>query len=248
MKQYSFLFESFSPLKTVLSDEPFHLYHLSDMNHNGETFNPRIPEYDDKGMGKEDNKTPRISFGSTIQDCLKSVPFRHVRRVWFVHEPLIINLNVVKKPSTDQVYDSDKTNEYWYLRPVKMKFKFMIFVTDIKNQKFVKLDSRYEPPYSLNEIIKRYGYKLAIKICGHTKNGKPDSNNSVGQNVHMWRAMTGIELVHPEPSLEEQIRVRKNWDLMNPEMKKISDLKCKEFYGFDNKTNFKKIMKEKWNQ
>lgn len=52
--------------------------------------------------------------------------------------------------------------------------------------------------------------------------------------VHRWRALTGIELIHRELSLNELERVFKNWKLMNPLMKKISDKKPIELFGITN--------------
>jgi hypothetical protein len=51
--------------------------------------------------------------------------------------------------------------------------------------------------------------------------------------VHAWRAKTGIELIHLEPSREELIRIWKNWCLMSEEQKAISDKKSIELFGVD---------------
>lgn len=61
---------------------------------------------------------------------------------------------------------------------------------------------------------------------------------------HKWRAETGIELVHREPSLAEQLRTWKNWQLMSPEMKKLSDEKSLELFGMTNKEHIAKILQE----
>jgi len=41
--------------------------------------------------------------------------------------------------------------------------------------------------------------------------------------VHKWRAKTGIELIHKEPTEEELDRIWKNWQLMPQDLKAISD-------------------------
>lgn len=60
--------------------------------------------------------------------------------------------------------------------------------------------------------------------------------------VHRWRAETGIELIHEEPTLEEFQRIRQNWELMTPKQKAISDTKSKELFGVDNQTHYNMLM------
>ena len=77
----------------------------------------------------------------------------------------------------------------------------------------------YEPPYTVREIQKHY----------------PDKANELLKDpVHRWRADTGIELIHKEPTREEQERIWKNWNAMTNEMKKRSDEKSIQLFG---KTN-----------
>ena len=60
--------------------------------------------------------------------------------------------------------------------------------------------------------------------------------------VHVWRAKTGIELIHKEPSLKELNRIWENWNLMTDEQKSISDKKSYEFFGKDNKTHYNELL------
>ncbi|MBR1987828.1 MAG: hypothetical protein IKA36_02190 [Clostridia bacterium] len=60
--------------------------------------------------------------------------------------------------------------------------------------------------------------------------------------VHRWRAESGIELVHEEPTVWELIRVARNWLLMNNEQKDESDAKSKELFGVTNQEHFKSIL------
>ena len=66
----------------------------------------------------------------------------------------------------------------------------------------------------------------------------------VADPVHYWRAKNGIELIHEEPSWDEYQRISKNWKLMSPEQKKLSDAKAIEFFGVDNMT-YKKQIRDK---
>ena len=85
----------------------------------------------------------------------------------------------------------------------------------------------YQRPYTAEEIQKFYPDKAEILLK---------------DSVHLWRAETGIELIHKEPTLEEQERIWKNWNEMTDEMKAQSDAKSKEFFGMDNTTHNQKIM------
>jgi len=60
--------------------------------------------------------------------------------------------------------------------------------------------------------------------------------------VHSWRADTGIELIHREPSKKELERIIKNWKLMPEKLKTISDKKSIELFGMDNMTHAKKLI------
>ena len=80
--------------------------------------------------------------------------------------------------------------------------------------------NKYSPPYPL--------YKLPLHL-------RKDP-------VHRWRAETGIELIHEEPTLAEFQRIRHNWELMTPRQKAISDAKSKELFGVDNRTHYNMLM------
>lgn len=62
--------------------------------------------------------------------------------------------------------------------------------------------------------------------------------------VHSWRADTGIELIHKEPTLEELQRIRGNWRSMDRERRKLSDQKSKEIFGVGNKRHYKDLVRE----
>ena len=59
--------------------------------------------------------------------------------------------------------------------------------------------------------------------------------------VHKWRAETGIELIHKEPTEEELDRIWKNWQLMPQNMKDISDKKSIEMFGCTNAEHYNKL-------
>ena len=62
--------------------------------------------------------------------------------------------------------------------------------------------------------------------------------------LHAWRAKSGIELIHKEPTTDELNRIWNNWNLMSTKQKEISDKKSKEFFGITNKDNYHKLLSE----
>ena len=78
---------------------------------------------------------------------------------------------------------------------------------------------QYERPYPINKLSKHLVY----------------------DPVHRWRATTGIELIHEEPTYGEFRRIVKNWELMTPEQKKRSDAKSMELFDVDNLTHSQKL-------
>lgn len=88
----------------------------------------------------------------------------------------------------------------------------------------------YEPPYSIDDIKNRYPEK---------------ADRLLNDPVHLWRAKTGIELIHKEPTLQEQERIWSNWKLMTENQKVESDKKCIEFFGMTNEEHHEKIIDSK---
>jgi hypothetical protein len=94
-------------------------------------------------------------------------------------------------------------------------------------------NNSYYKPYSLE------------KFKDYVKKHYPERAEMLLKDpVHLWRATTGIELIHKEPDLEEQNRIWKNWNKMSDEMKKKSDEKSIELFGKDNASHNDEIMQE----
>lgn len=91
-------------------------------------------------------------------------------------------------------------------------------------------DNMYERPYTIEEI----------------KKFNPDKAEQLLKDpVHLWRAETGIELIHREPTLEKQKRIWKNWNEMSDEMKKESDKKSIDLFSKDNTSHNEEIMRDR---
>ena len=85
----------------------------------------------------------------------------------------------------------------------------------------------YEHPYTLEQIKQHYGDEVFQSLAKCP--------------VHRWRAITGIELIHKEPSREELERIWQNWQLMDPIDKEISDEKSLELFGMTNAEHYAKL-------
>jgi len=88
----------------------------------------------------------------------------------------------------------------------------------------------YKKPYNKEEI-KKYYPELAGKL--------------LSDPVHLWRAESGIELIHKEPDKKELERIWKNWRKMSLGEKEISDKKSIEIFGMTNEESYKKLKAEK---
>lgn len=83
----------------------------------------------------------------------------------------------------------------------------------------------YERPWNLWEIKQKYGSDVFERLKDNP--------------VHYFRAETGIELIHKEPTKAELIRIMKNWHEMPHAYKRISDQKSLELFGMTNEEHFK---------
>lgn len=100
------------------------LYHLSESNHEGEVFIPRVPlstAYALNGEIVEDVDSKRVCFSTTISGAYRAIQFNSGK--WlelYVHVPYRKNIKFYR-PTEDEVYDCKFTNEVWVRRKVKMK-------------------------------------------------------------------------------------------------------------------------------
>lgn len=98
------------------------MYFLSELNMNGKTLNPRIPDNFMTKNGYEDNHTKRVCFAPTIDKALMGISQNMVGKQLFVHIPAKgINRAHIIKPTKTQVPDADITGEIWLTEPVELK-------------------------------------------------------------------------------------------------------------------------------
>lgn len=96
-----------------------------------------------------------------------------------------------------------------------------------KNTSNAMASNMYQRPYNIKEIKQYHPNK---------------SQGLLNDPVHLWRAKTGIELIHKEPSLAEQKRIWHNWNEMTNEMKRKSDIKSIKLFGKNNTEHNQEIM------
>lgn len=113
-------------LEKVITKCPKRLFHLSEKNHDGEYFKPRIPEsIIPWGENKEDDKVRRVCFSNSISGAFFAINFRGGYEKLYVHVPEnledIVRRRKLCKPSKEQVYDVDYCGEYWVKCKVRLK-------------------------------------------------------------------------------------------------------------------------------
>ena len=87
----------------------------------------------------------------------------------------------------------------------------------------------YEPPYNKKQMME-HGYAAAV------------IKRLLADPAHSWRMKSGIELIHRELTRSELKRIWNNWQLMTDKQKALSDAKCMELFGVDNKTLYEYLM------
>lgn len=103
------------------------LYHLSEKNHDGEIFKPRVPEscYQDCwGNILEDIKTKRVCFSKTVAGAALSTSFEEGYCTRYLHvpaEPEKLNVKRIHEVTQDEVEDGPYCEEVWVKQNVKMK-------------------------------------------------------------------------------------------------------------------------------
>lgn len=93
-----------------------------------------------------------------------------------------------------------------------------------------------------DETIK---YVLAPLTIKEIKKKYPDKATSLLKDpIHIWRAETGIELIHKEPHIKEQMRIWKNWQQMSDEQRTVSDQKSLKLFGVVNQEHHLILIKQ----
>ena len=114
------------------------LFHISDENHDGKTFKPRVPKYAKEN--DEDFKTKRICVSTSITGCINALdPCRfHPSMIWYVHVPVdldsLYEKNSICVPNKTEVPDVAVTKEKWITK--KTKLKCIGIIKNVYNSKY----------------------------------------------------------------------------------------------------------------
>lgn len=98
------------------------LFHLSQTNLDGIILKPRIPVNVLTQQGYEENKTPRISFSTSIDGALTGIGSDLTGKVFFVHTiDTSYNEPIIKQVTIKEIPDVLYTDEIWVLNDVRLK-------------------------------------------------------------------------------------------------------------------------------
>lgn len=142
--------ENGEKFKTEKTNDYCYLYHLT--NANGlTTLNPRAPDPNKTIPGREDTKTKRISFGSSIEKCLEALNLTtETATGYYIYKVKITtddlkNLRIFKSNDTLSG-DASKTGEIWSLDSINVHKVGQIFNNDIitdSNKKISMYSKRF---------------------------------------------------------------------------------------------------------
>lgn len=111
-------------MATITHDIPRGLFHVSEVDHTGKVFSPRIPH---SIADSENIDIKRICFSTSITGALRAIgPIYRMSGIYYVHVPDIdirelYNSDKVLKPTVEDVFDVKATREKWVIADVKMK-------------------------------------------------------------------------------------------------------------------------------
>jgi len=139
------------------------LYHLSQSDLDGKIIKPSVPSNIFTKLGLEDSKIPRISFASTISQCITAIGNNRIEgnpeKRYYVFEPedydkikITSNKELIKR---NLIADAKMSGEVWVISDVKLKEVGVIEV--IK-----KLDLVYQIKDDPHPPFKFYKWKYKV--------------------------------------------------------------------------------------
>ena len=134
--------------------DTYRYYHLSEIF----GLNMLEPSISDNFMtknGYEENKTPRVCFAPSIDQCLMAMSANIKDKGYYVYIPYNIDVNKLRKPTVKDVPDSTITGEVWSLEPIKVKCVGKIKVLNAKD-----ISHSYTYGNNKNAELWEWEYKL----------------------------------------------------------------------------------------
>lgn len=148
---------------------------------------PRIPNNYMTDNGYEDNKTPRISFSTSIDGCLMGLGKNVSNQVFYVYQP--VGKYKVITPTIDQVPDVKITKERWICEPVKLVRVGKIRAIDENGPHDDGIPYTYGKNGEHEARLYHWGWKW-IKQYGSDMNEAEGLGSRVYQLVNLDKTMT----------------------------------------------------------
>ena len=119
--------------------KPLRLYHISEENHDGKVFKPRVPS-SALDSDFEDQKTKRVCFASSMTGAYRAIDYGMYQCTYYVHVPVgldkIVKNGKLCKPTEKEVIDCCSTGEYWILSNVRLKCVGIVRFKYLENSYF----------------------------------------------------------------------------------------------------------------
>ena len=142
-------------------------YHLS-LKDDIKILNPKIPKNYMTDNNYEENKTPRVCFSPSINQCLMAMAANIKNKEFYVYTPEDTD-NLIN-PTISQVPDSKITGEVWSLKPIKVKLIGKIKIIGDSDKK------GYSYTYGNNKKAELYDFNYMI-ISETSLTSKVDNNH-----------------------------------------------------------------------
>jgi len=112
------------------------LFHISEQNLDGHTLRPTVPSNFMTENGYEDNRTKRVCFCPTVDDCITALSQNCAGKTYYVHQPVGQHIYHDTQNTNPQkpryVPDCHITHEKWIEEPVKLMKIGIIHVISVK--------------------------------------------------------------------------------------------------------------------
>lgn len=107
-------------IQIVQESATTNMYFISQTNMDSKTLHPKVPDNYFTKNNYEDNKTKRVCFAPSIDQCLMGLSCNCAGKEYYVHTPDTQHINSYK-PTKSEVPDSVITGEIWVKEDVKLK-------------------------------------------------------------------------------------------------------------------------------
>lgn len=158
---------------------------------------PRIPKNYMTDNGYEDNKTPRISFSTSIDGCLMGLSKNISNQVFYVYQP--IGEYRIITPTIEQVPDVKITKERWICEPVQLVRIGKIRAIDENGPHDDGIPYTYGKHGEHEARLYHWGWKWIKKF----KNDLNESSSATYPKVYFTREITPESLINIYTAIQQ---------------------------------------------